>query len=89
MVMLDRNAPENDGYCDFNINCIQASAGAAGNSSGSPIINDDGYTIALQAGEILKKHNEFRPSPWPTSSGSGLHQRQRAGRERYYPNTLF
>ncbi|RMJ15913.1 hypothetical protein CDV36_004395 [Fusarium kuroshium] len=47
---LDRNAPLYKGYMDFNTCYYQANASAAGGSSGSPVVNVDGYGIALQAG---------------------------------------
>jgi hypothetical protein len=46
----DRNAPEYDGYRDFNTCYYQANAAATGGSSGSPIVNSKGQAIAIQAG---------------------------------------
>ncbi|KAH7000403.1 trypsin-like cysteine/serine peptidase domain-containing protein [Ilyonectria destructans] len=47
---LDRNAPNYQGYTDFNTCYYQANASAKGGSSGSPVVNVDGQAIAIQAG---------------------------------------
>jgi S1-C subfamily serine protease len=47
---VDRNAPKYRGWRDFNTCYYQANAAATGGSSGSPVVNSDGYAIALQAG---------------------------------------
>ena len=48
---LGRNAPDNgEGYGDFNTKYIQVGAAASGGSLRSPIVNIDGFAVALQAG---------------------------------------
>ncbi|CAI5758743.1 unnamed protein product [Candida verbasci] len=58
---LDRNTPEYGSltYNDFNTEYIQAAASATGGSSGSPVVNENGKCVALQAGGSTEASTDF------------------------------
>lgn len=64
LARLSRNAPEygDAGYNDFNTFYLQASSAATGGSSGSPVLNENGEAIGLQAaGRFLASTNYYLP----------------------------
>ncbi len=64
LARLNREAPKYGAhqFNDFNTFYIQAASGASGGSSGSPVINEQGQVLALQAGGSFRANtNMFFP----------------------------